>query len=864
MQFSRRRFIQVFGALASSIRFSRLRALAPTIAAQNRASEADTDPALTMRFEQPAEQWADALPVGNGRLGAMVFGDVKTERIALNEDTLWSGAPRNWNNPGAKSELAVVRKLVIEDKDYSGADKECRKMQGPFNDAYEPLGDLLIEFDGEQEAHSYRRSLDLDSAVARVEYQAGASTYIREVFVSTPDQVIVIRLTASRSQSLNCTLKLTSQMQSSSKASGETILLSGKAPSVSVPNYLKSDYPIHYSATEGKGMHFAAFLQAQVKGGSITAKPDGSLRLEHANEATLMIGASTGFRGFNVDPDFPLPKVIEAARKPVLAAASKPYHEILEQHLVDHRKYFRRVSLKLGDSLSDTLPTDQRVADFPTKPDPALLALYFNFGRYLLITSSRPGTQPANLQGIWSEELRPPWSCNWTANINAQMNYWHVETCNLSECHMPLIEMVQDLSANGTETARVNYGAPGWVSHHNVDLWRQSAPVGVGLPFADPTWANFAMSAPWFCAHLWEHYRFTGDKDYLRHTAYPTMKSAAEFCLAWLIDDGRGGLTTCPSVSTENTFLAPNGTSAQVSAGCTLDIALIRELFRNTIKACGILGADQEFAMKLSATLEHLPPYKIGRYGQLQEWSVDFEEDQPGQRHMSHLYPLYPGAEITPRTTPELANAARKSLERRLANGGAYTGWSRAWAIGLSARLQDGEMAWDSLKMLMEHSTGDNLFDTHPSGEAMVKALKRSTGSKADAAPAKRGGSVFQIDGNFGATAAMAEMLLQSHDDEIAFLPALPRAWEHGSVKGLRARGGLEIDIEWKSGHSATVLVRSLQTGEHQFRAPQGFKVERISKHVGEAFVAIKTPESEVFPLELRRDETYRFDFVAT
>ncbi len=864
MPFSRRRFIQVFGAIASSIRFSRAGAFAQTMAPQQHGFETDTDPALTMRFEQPAEQWADALPLGNGRLGVMVFGETKSERIALNEDTLWSGAPGNWNNPDAKAALPLVRKLVLQDKDYGEAGNECRKMQGPFNDAYEPLGDLLIEFDGEEETHAYHRTLDLDSAVARVEYQAGASTYTREIFVSAPDQVIVIRLTASKPRSLNCTLKLSSQMQSTSTSGGQTILLSGKAPNESVPNYLKSDDPIRYSAAEGKGMHFAAFLHARANGGTVTAKPDGSLHVESESEAIFMIGAATGFRGFNVDPDLPLTEVVATARKTVLAAAAKPYHQILEQHRDDHRRYFRRVSLKLGDSSSDSVPTDQRIADFSAKPDPALLALYFNFGRYLLITSSRPGTQPANLQGIWSEEMRPPWSCNWTSNINVQMNYWHVETCNLSECHSPLIEMIQDLSVNGKETARINYGAAGWVSHHNVDLWRQSAPVGMGLAFADPTWANFAMSAPWFCEHLWEHYLFTCNKEYLRQTAYPIMKSAAEFCLEWLIEDGSGGLTTCPSVSTENSFLAPNGKSAQVSAGCTMDIALIRELFSNSIKACNILNVDQDFATTLSATLKRLPPYKIGRYGQLQEWSADFEEDQPGQRHMSHLYPLYPGAEITPRNTPELAKAARKSLERRLANGGAYTGWSRAWAIGLWARLGDGDMAWDSLKMLMEHSTGDNLFDTHPSGEAMVKALKRSSGSKTEAKTVKRGGSIFQIDGNFGATAAMAEMLLQSHDGEVDFLPALPRAWDHGSVKGLRARGGLEIDLEWRTGHSATVIVKSLQAGELRFRTPQGLRVERIAKNTGGAFVPIKAPASEIFPLETRKDEIYRIDFVAT
>jgi alpha-L-fucosidase 2 len=865
MSVTRRRFVQAFSALLSAARLTPLKAFAQSkTAVHPGSSSAAADHDLTIWFEQPAEQWADALPVGNGRIGAMVFGGVKSERIALNEDTLWSGNPRDWNNPDAKAHLPIVRKLVIHDKDYTAADQECRKMQGPFNQAYEPLGDLLIEFDHSEEVQHYRRTLDLDSALARVEYDVAGSHYTREVFSSAPDQVLVLRLTCSKAHGLNCTVKFASQLQSKTSATNNELLLTGKAPSESVPSYLKSDNGIQYSDFDGKGMHFAAFLQSQLVGGTATAKPDGSLRIENATTALFVVGAATGYRGFAVDPDLPLAEVVAAAKKPVSAAAAVSYDMLLQRQLADHRKCFRRVSFELGDSASlRSTPTDKRVADFASKADPALLALYFNFGRYLLITSSRPETQPANLQGIWNADLRPPWSCNWTSNINIQMNYWPVETCNLSDCHQPLIDMVQDLAVNGQKTALVNYGAPGWVSHHNVDLWRQSAPVGMGMAFSDPTWANFCMSAPWFCAHLWEHYLFTGDKEYLKRTAYPIMKSAAEFCLAWLIDDGNGGITTCPSVSTENTFLDPQGKSAQVSAGCAMDLALIWELFTNCIEASTILDIDEEFATSLATTRKKLPPYKIGRYGQLQEWSVDFLENQPGQRHMSNLYPLYPGAQITPRGTPELSLAARKSLEHRLANGGAYTGWSRAWAIGLWARLADGDMAWESLKMLIEHSTGDNLFDTHPSGEAMVKAMKRSTGAKGEAAPVRRAVSVFQIDGNFGATASMAEMLLQSHGGEIAFLPALPKAWETGSVKGLRARGGLEIDIHWASGKPAVATVRVLQDGEHNFLAPRGQKIEQISKKVGGGSKAVTTTSGSAgaVPLKMQKGETYHFEF---
>ena len=885
---TRRRFITLFSSALASTQMKRS-ALAEThtYSSPTRKSEARD---VLIWFEQPAPEWAAALPIGNGRIGAMVFGTVQQERITLNEDTLWSGSPRNWNNPDAKNHLPVVRKLILEQQDYQAADHVCRRMQGPYNQAYQPLGDLLIDFAHSAAISNYRRELNLDNATSTVTYEVDGAVYTREVFVSKPNQVVVVKLSSSKPGELNCKVHLNSQLKSKLEPSGANeIYLTGKAPKESAPNYLfapgtasqawvppsipapgaaagaaarripkakpqmsaeeaaaqtlsdqLAENPIQYSDVLGEGMHFAAVLDASTTDGKITREPDGSLSIQGASAAVLLVGMATGYKGYAVPPARPLPEVLASAANYVTAARKIPYERLHSVNIADHQKLFRRVRLDLGDEKnSPPLPTDKRISGMANNPDPSLLALYFNFGRYLLITSSRPGSQPANLQGIWNSEIRPPWSSNWTSNINVQMNYWHAQTTNLSECHTPLFDMVTDLSKNGAVTAKVNYGAKGWVSHHNIDLWRQSAPVGLGTLFADPTWANFSMSGPWLCQHLWEHYRFTGDKRYLQETAYPVMKGAAEFCLSWLVEDNKGQLTTCPSFSTENSFFAPNGKPANTSAGCTMDIALIHELFGNLAFAAADLDVDHEFAATLQATMKRLPPYQIGKYGQLQEWYEDFDENQPGQRHMSHLYPVYPGGEITSHNRPELWAAARKSLERRLANGGAYTGWSRAWAIALWARLLDGDMAWDSLKMLIEHSTGANLFDTHPAKE----------------------GSIFQIDGNFGTTAGIAEMLLQSHDNEIALLPALPTAWQEGSVEGLCARGGLEVSIAWNKGQAVSAQILALQPGQHTFRLPKGRKLNRVSDTSGVAQQHTSDVDPQTFSFDLKQGQLYRFEF---
>jgi len=762
---------------------------------------------LTLWYTRPAERWVDGLPAGNGRLGAMVLGGVPKERIWLNEATLWSGLPHNVNAPDGEKTLAEVRRLVLQEKDYSAADLAAHKLQGTYTESYQPLGELQITL---EDAHpdGYRRELNIDTAVCTTVHGMGPGRIRREVLVSAPDQVIAVRLEAHDGAQLNCRVEFTSLLKHNVTAEGAARLrLQAKAPAHVDPDYLRTPDPVIWDDAEGKGMRCEALLDVRVEGGA--ARPDGdALRIEGATAATLLVSAGTGFRGFDQMPDLSAAAIHAGCLKTLDAAAQKGWPALRAAHIADHQRLFRRVEFNLGPGGPGAkLPTDERVKDYAQRPDAPLAALYFQFGRYLLIAGSRPGGQPANLQGMWSDMLRPAWSANYTTNINVEMNYWLAETCNLSECHAPLFDMIDGLSRNGARTARELYGMPGWAAHHNTDLWRAANPVGNGT--GDTNWANWAMAAPWLCEHLWEHYRFTGDREFLRQRAWPAMKGAAEFLLAWLVDDGQGRLTTCPSTSPENRFLTADGKSVAIGAGCTMDLAMVRELFANSIAATRALATDQEFAGRLHAAVQRLQPFQKGSQGQLLEWREEFKETEPGHRHVSHLYSVYPAGVFTWSRSAEWMQAAERSLDLRLKAGGGYTGWGAAWIVCLRARFRDGAKAGEAVTRLLKQSTHRNLLDTHPGG----------------------GGTfLFQIDGNFGGPAGIAEMLLQSHEGEVALLPALSPDWAQGRIRGLRARGGLSVDIAWQGGKATSAGLQASRAQEVILRPPKGQKIGQIRR----------------------------------
>ncbi len=771
-------------------------------------------------YDAPARVWTEALPLGNGRLGAMVYGNPAVEQIQLNEETIWAGGPNNNANPDAKAWIPRIRKLVEEGKYREAQDMATAHVKSATNQGmpYQPFGDLRIAFPGHARYEDYYRELSLDSACVSVRYKVDGVTYRRETFVSFPDQVVVTRISADRPGKVAFSALFTSPHADVAIASeDDEITLRGAG-----------------SKHEGlKGqIEFQGRARVEHKGGESVSR-DGVLSVDHADEATIFVSIATNFNNYkDVSGD-----CTARASKYLTAIEGKSYAEMKKAHVDFYRKQIGTSSLYLGPDRYADLPTDRRIERFKTSDDAHLVATYYKFGRYLLVCSSQPGGQPANLQGIWNDRLFPSWDSKYTTNINLEMNYWPSEVTNLAALNEPLFRLIREVSETGAETARIMYDAPGWVLHHNTDVWRVTGAIDNGA-------AGMWMSGgAWLCRHLWEHYLYTGDKAFLREV-YPIMKGAGAFFDATMVNEPEHGwLVVSPSNSPENTHASHRATTA---AGCTMDNQLVTELWNNIIAASAILDVDRDFAARLAKRLHEMAPMQVGHWGQLQEWMHDWDDPEDHHRHVSHLYGLYPSNQISPFRTPELFDAARTSLTHR---GDPSTGWSMGWKVCLWARMLDGDHAYklitDQLSLVRNGQTGGgtypNFFDAHPP---------------------------FQIDGNFGCVAGIAEMLMQSHDGFIYLLPALPSVWPEGEVKGLRARGGFEIDMTWSKGRIDRLVVKSTIGGNCRLRSATPLKGTGLRRAKGEnpnplfavneGLPPVIDPAARLHPVEL--ETTYLYD----
>lgn len=727
-------------------------------------------------YRRPADEWEEALPLGNGRLGAMVYGGVTEEHIQVNEESMWYGREVDRNNPDMKEQLPVIRDLIFK-KEITKAERLIRlAMSGCPNSMhpYQTLGDIYIQFEDMEDSTDYYRELDLEQAVYRERFCSGETLFKKEIFLSKPDDIMVMKFTAEGSKKLNLAALLgrSKFFDGVKKAGSNGICLYGNL---------------------GKGgFDFSMTLCAQSRDGKVSTMGE-HLLVENAGEVLFYFCADTTYH-------VPEEELENSIRQRLARAKEKTYEELLKAHIKDYTSLYGRVQFELGDlSAYDRIPTDERIINAKKAPaDRGLSKLYFDYGRYLLIACSREGGLPATLQGLWNQDMLPPWDSKYTININTEMNYWPAEICNLSECHMPLFELIKKMVPNGRKTAEVMYGAKGFVCHHNTDIYGDTAAQDHWIPGS-----YWVMGAAWLCTHQWTHYQYTLDREFLKES-FPIMREAAEFFLDFMVEH-EGYLVTCPSVSPENTFILPSGEKGANIYGVTMDNQILRDLFSQCIEAAGLLGMEDELNERIKAAREKLIPTRIGKNGSIMEWPEDFEEWEPGHRHISHLYGLHPSEQITVDKTPELAEAAEITLSRRLAAGGGHTGWSRAWITNHYAKLWNGEKAYENIEKLFSDSTYLNLFDKHPP---------------------------FQIDGNFGITAAIAEMLVQSTLERTILLPALPKAWHTGSVKGLRVKGCREIDITWDQGILRECTVRSEKETVSYIK--YGDFTESVTWHAGE------------------------------